>query len=164
MSKASAHYVIDRDGSVVQMVMDENRAWHAGVSSLNGIKNVNDFSIGIELVNWGIIQKKDNKYYAWPKNYNRIYDEKELGIPIEIDNVLWAPYPDIQIKSCIDLCGELRIKYPDITSDRIVGHMHIAPSRKQDPGPLFPFDRARKESSPILEIDYCDIRQDERNG
>ena len=47
----SAHYVIGKDGTVVQMVRDEHRAWHAGVSSHCGITNVNDFSIGIELVN-----------------------------------------------------------------------------------------------------------------
>ena len=47
----SAQYVVDRDGTTVQMVRDEDKAWHAGVSELDGIKGVNDFSIGIEMVN-----------------------------------------------------------------------------------------------------------------
>ena len=47
----SAHYVVDRDGAIVQMVRDEDKAWHAGVSELEGKKGVNDFSIGIEMVN-----------------------------------------------------------------------------------------------------------------
>jgi len=46
----SAHYVVGRDGRVVQMVKESDTAWHAGVSSLDGVKNVNYYSIGIELV------------------------------------------------------------------------------------------------------------------
>lgn len=46
----SAHYVVGRDGRVVQMVKDEDTAWHAGRSTLDGIPNVNFFSLGIELV------------------------------------------------------------------------------------------------------------------
>lgn len=50
-SRVSAHYVVDRNGRIVQMVRVEERAWHAGVSELDGIAHVNDFSVGIELVN-----------------------------------------------------------------------------------------------------------------
>lgn len=45
----SAHFYIKRDGELVQFVDAFKRAWHAGVSSLNGRGRVNDFSIGIEL-------------------------------------------------------------------------------------------------------------------
>jgi len=48
-SKVSAHYVVDRDGTVYRCVPDDRRAWHAGGSVLAGRDNVNDFSIGIEL-------------------------------------------------------------------------------------------------------------------
>jgi N-acetyl-anhydromuramyl-L-alanine amidase AmpD len=51
-SKVSAHYTIDRDGIVVAHVPEEKRAWHAGESRMkDGRGSVNDFSIGIELVN-----------------------------------------------------------------------------------------------------------------
>ncbi|MFN4329551.1 MAG: 1,6-anhydro-N-acetylmuramyl-L-alanine amidase AmpD [Limnobacter sp.] len=46
----SSHFLIDRDGSVVQFVGCENRAWHAGVSSGFGRTNFNHFSVGIELL------------------------------------------------------------------------------------------------------------------
>lgn len=49
-SKVSAHYLIGQDGTVYQLVHDEDVAWHAGVSSWRGRSGVNDFSIGIELV------------------------------------------------------------------------------------------------------------------
>lgn len=48
---ASAHYVIGKDGTIVQCVPDEKRAWHAGPSRFRGRYHVNDFAIGIELVN-----------------------------------------------------------------------------------------------------------------
>jgi len=51
-SRVSAHYTIDRDGTLVCHVPERLRAWHAGESKMkDGRKGVNDFSIGIELVN-----------------------------------------------------------------------------------------------------------------
>ena len=47
--KVSAHFLVRRDGSVIQFVPPERRAWHAGVSSWRGRERCNDFSIGIEL-------------------------------------------------------------------------------------------------------------------
>ena len=51
-SEVSAHYSIDRDGTIVSHVPEDKRAWHAGQSKMkDGRSRVNDFSIGIELVN-----------------------------------------------------------------------------------------------------------------
>ena len=52
-SAVSAHYVIDEDGTVTRLVPEARRAWHAGVSSWRGESDINDRSIGIELVNPG---------------------------------------------------------------------------------------------------------------
>ncbi len=53
-NEVSAHFTIGRDGSVVQHVPAEMAAWHAGPSlDLEGRRRVNQFSIGIELVNTG---------------------------------------------------------------------------------------------------------------
>ena len=49
--RVSAHYVVDRDGTIVQMVDERLAAWHAGVSELEGRSGVNDFSVGVELIN-----------------------------------------------------------------------------------------------------------------
>jgi N-acetylmuramoyl-L-alanine amidase len=43
----SYHAIIGRDGSITQLVPDDRRAWHCGVSSYGGVHDVNDFSIGI---------------------------------------------------------------------------------------------------------------------
>jgi AmpD protein len=47
--RVSAHFLIRRDGALMQFVSANARAWHAGVSSFNGRERCNDFSIGIEL-------------------------------------------------------------------------------------------------------------------
>jgi len=49
----SAHYMIDRDGTIYTLVPEPDRAWHAGESYWAGERNVNGRSIGIELVNPG---------------------------------------------------------------------------------------------------------------
>ncbi len=52
-AEVSAHYLIDEDGTVVRMVDEDKRAWHAGVARWGAISDVNSASIGIELVNPG---------------------------------------------------------------------------------------------------------------
>ena len=74
-AKVSAHYMVETDGSVFQLVDEENRAWHAGVSEWQGVTDINSASIGIEIVNGG---------HDWP----------------EADGSLPA-YPDVQIMSVI---------------------------------------------------------------
>ena len=53
-SQVSAHYVVGKDGSIIQMVNPFYRAWHAGVSrDIRGKENLNNFTIGIEIVHTG---------------------------------------------------------------------------------------------------------------
>ena len=52
-SKVSCHYLINRKGLIVQMIKDNHAAWHAGKSKWRNFKNLNENSIGIELVNKG---------------------------------------------------------------------------------------------------------------
>jgi N-acetylmuramoyl-L-alanine amidase len=67
-AKVSAHYLIDEDGSVVALVPERVRAWHAGVSAWLGEAGLNDRSIGIELVNpgheWGYRAFPERQYQA----------------------------------------------------------------------------------------------------
>lgn len=50
-AQVSAHYTIGKDGAIVQHVKDTDRAWHAGSSVWKGRNSVNDYGLGIELVN-----------------------------------------------------------------------------------------------------------------
>lgn len=62
--KVSAHFLIRRDGDVVQFVSTLHRAWHAGVSRFNQRDNCNDFSIGIELEGTDTQPFTDEQYHA----------------------------------------------------------------------------------------------------
>ena len=60
--KVSAHLLIQRDGSCVQYVPFDKRAWHAGKSAYEGREQCNDFSIGIELEGTEYIDYTDRQY------------------------------------------------------------------------------------------------------
>jgi N-acetyl-anhydromuramyl-L-alanine amidase AmpD len=63
----SSHYAIDRDGKIYLLVPEEKKAWHAGVSRMpppDNRKNVNDFSIGIELIGNEIVPFEKEQYSA----------------------------------------------------------------------------------------------------
>ena len=108
--KVSAHFLIHKDATFTQFVCCSKRAWHAGVSSFKGQEDVNSLSIGIEL-----------EYLGPDENGN------------------FPSYEKPQILSLVKLLDILVKKY-NIPYDHIVGHSDIAPLRKIDPGPMFPWD------------------------
>ena len=59
-SKVSCHYLIDRNGAIFRMVEDNKIAWHAGKSKWKNTKNLNKYSIGIEIQNKGHFIKYQN--------------------------------------------------------------------------------------------------------
>lgn len=132
----SAHVVIDRDGSITQLVPFNRKAYHAGVSAWGPHTNLNDHSIGIEIANFGLATSNTatdavflNKYKL-PKNrcINATHkNNKTTG--------WWEEYTDEQEKACAALCIALMHQYPGI--NEIVGHDDIAPNRKIDPGPAW---------------------------
>lgn len=61
-SKVSAHYLIDEDGTTYNLVPEDKRAWHAGLSYWAGEADINSHSIGIEIVNPG----HDHGYRPFP--------------------------------------------------------------------------------------------------
>lgn len=124
-SRASAHVVVGRNGSIDQIVPFNKKAWHAGVSKHNGRDNVNDFSIGIEIDNWG-----------WLKN-----GKSHSGAPIPAHlqfagsrggHNKWEAYREEQLQAVEEVVKAICDTYP---IEDIVGHEEIAPGRKQDPGP-----------------------------
>jgi AmpD protein len=101
--RVSAHFLIRRDGAVMQFVSTDDRAWHAGVSSFCGRERCNDFSIGIEM-----------------------------------EGTDFEPFEPVQYDRLVDLTHALQARYP-LTD--VMGHEHIAPGRKTDPGPFFDWPR-----------------------
>lgn len=63
-SGVSAHYVVDREGKIYQLVKESDKAWHCGQSELHGVKDINPISIGIEIVGDGKQEFTEAQYDA----------------------------------------------------------------------------------------------------
>ena len=124
-ARASAHVVVGRDGSIDQIIPFNKKAWHAGVSSWKGRDNVNDFSIGIEIDNWGwLTNGKSHAGEVVPEEFR--FTGNRSG------HAQWEAYREVQLQAVEEVVKAICDNYP-ITD--IVGHEDIAPGRKQDPGP-----------------------------
>ena len=110
--QVSAHFVIRRDGRLLQFVGCDRRAWHAGQSSWQGRENCNDYSVGIEL------EGSDSQ-----------------------------PFTEAQYAALMPLIAKLRARYP---IRAVVGHCHVAPGRKTDPGPCFDWAALRSRCPGLL--------------
>jgi N-acetylmuramoyl-L-alanine amidase len=143
--KASAHLVIDRDGTAIQCVRFDLVAHHAGKSRWKGIVGLNAHSIGIELANWGYLRSGGSGWesYTGVPIPNPVMANHRNGNPNGISGpISWEPYPAAQIAAAVDIARLLAATY-GITE--IVGHDDIAPSRKWDPGPAFDMARFRTQ-------------------
>ncbi|WP_434678695.1 N-acetylmuramoyl-L-alanine amidase [Pseudomonas sp. R1-18] len=118
--EVSSHYLIgDDDPATIYKLVDESaRAWHAGESEWDGRTWLNSSSIGIEIVNPGFKDTPTGR--------------------------LWYPYTESQIRSITLLLKDI-VKRNRIDPRHIIGHSDIAPMRKLDPGPLFPWKRLAQE-------------------
>ncbi|MEO0421543.1 MAG: N-acetylmuramoyl-L-alanine amidase [Pseudomonadota bacterium] len=118
----SSHYLVDRpDGRrgnvrVYRLVPESARAWHAGRSHWLGETALNASSIGIEIVNESACTPQET-----------------------LEGCAFTPYPPEQIDAVIALCQEILARHPDIEPWRVLAHSDIAPSRRVDPGPQFPW-------------------------
>ena len=138
--KASAHIIVDWDGSITQLIPFNKIAWHAGRSAWNGRTGLNKFSIGIEIVNPGHLKKVGQQYQSW---FGKFYPEEEVMAAIhrnESKERYWHVFKEEQIKAVKEVCELLIDKYG---IKEILGHEEIAPRRKTDPGPAFPLDKFR---------------------
>lgn len=137
-AKASAHLVIDRDGSITQMVKFDRIAWHAGVSQWGEIKGLNGHSIGIELVNAGKLVKRENGTWVnWAGNTIPAPRVTVLSHKNGSTAAGWEIYPAKQIAVALEVAIALHAHYQ---FEDVLGHDDISPKRKIDPGPAFPMN------------------------
>lgn len=141
-SKVSAHLVVGRDGSVVQMVPFDRAAWHAGKSSWNGRSGCNGFMIGIEVDNPGKLTVRGEHAYAW---FGEAFPLADCVVTDSSSRThgagAWLPYTDAQIAVVEGISRALAAAYPTIAGG--AGHYEVSPGRKVDPGPHFPMARMR---------------------
>ncbi len=109
-ASVSAHYVVEENGEVSSLVDENNRAWHAGVSKWEEDTDINDLSIGIEIVNPG------HPYPGYESEY--------------------VPFPDAQMVAVLKLAKDI-VERQAIKPCYVLGHSDVAWRRKIDPGELF---------------------------
>ena len=140
-AKASAHLVIDRDGRVYQFAPFNVVTWHAGQSNWHGINGLNQYAIGIELVNGGKLLRTQS---GWICPVDRrpvpIEDVILARHPNETSEAGWHEYTSQQIEAAVNIGALLARKY---NLQDVMGHEDIAPYRKCDPGPAFPMGSFR---------------------
>lgn len=153
VSSASAHIVIGRDGEVWQLASFDQRAWHCGESEWKGLKNLNSYAIGIELVNFGpVMLDKDGSFRSRYGHEVPADEVSEATHKNESEPRYWQKYPPAQLAKLVEVSRTILKAYPYI--EEVLGHDDIAPTRKTDPGPLFPMDWflvqiGRKEAPPV---------------
>ena len=121
----SSHYLVterqgDTPAKIYQLVDENRRAFHAGVSSWKGATMLNASSIGIEIVNRGGRRGPN-------------------GVGLKFQD-----FDPEQIDRVVELVKQIVARH-EIKPDRILGHSDIAPTRKNDPGPKFPWKRLADE-------------------
>ena len=130
--RVSSHYLVREDPVQVYRLVDESRlARHAGDSYWAGNAMLNAGSIGIEIVNSGYVDTPEGRVYA--------------------------PYSEAQIDTVVRLSKEIVARH-QIAPERVLGHADIAPGRKQDPGPQFPWKRLA-EAGIILWPDPAQVEE-----
>ena len=139
-SKASAHLVLARDGTITQLAPFTIKTWHAGLSHWDGLSGLNGYSIGIEMDNAGPLKKVGDTYQAW---FGTPYAEDQVVyVKHKLDDEprWWHAYTEIQIQKALEL-AQLLVRHYNLKD--VVGHEDIAPDRKRDPGPAFPLEHVR---------------------
>jgi N-acetylmuramoyl-L-alanine amidase len=132
----SSHYLIPEpddetyeksEVKVFKLVDEDRRAWHAGVSYWAGKSGLNDQSIGIEIVNQTWCHASDESVNPYTGGPERI--------------CFYPDFAEKQIDLLVELLDGILERHPDIKPTNIIGHSDIAPDRKIDPGPRFPWQR-----------------------
>lgn len=134
-SPVSSHYLVPEPGDetytrgqlrIHRLVAEDRRAWHAGRSYWAGAESLNNNSIGIEIVNRSAC----------------VDNNPEIENPVPEDqSCTFLEYPEEQLELVAELAADILDRYPDIDPVDVIGHADIAPGRRVDPGPLFPWKR-----------------------
>lgn len=135
--------MIGRDGKITQLVGFDKRAWHAGKSVWGQLENMNQFSIGIELVNAGKLRK--NAAGQWVDSSMKMIPADEVTIAKHKNDSVeagWHEYTEAQLEAALAVAVLLNSQYQ---FKDVLGHEDVSPGRKVDPGPLFPLESFRSK-------------------
>lgn len=95
-----------------------------------------------------VIRFVADKNRAWHAGVSRFQERdncNDFSLGIELEGDDFNPFSEIQYQRLNQLLKLIKVNYPAVTSDRIVGHCHVAAQRKSDPGPFFDWNRVEVE-------------------
>ncbi len=150
-AKASAHLVLGREGEIIQLAPFNVVTWHAGISHWAGLTGMNNYSIGIEMDNAGILKSAGDAYTS---SFGKVYPRSDVVLAKhKHDSVerAWHAYTAAQIERAFELAELLFSHYP---LKEVLGHEDIARGRKSDPGPAFPLGSVASRVAGRLEDDF----------
>ena len=139
------HYTAENFANSIAHLTGPNVSVHYLVPTFNTIDSTypND-----ALKIYCIVEESDRAWHAGVSTWGDATDLNDTSISIEIvnlaNNVEFQPYPEEQIALVIKLCKNILLRYPDIKPTHVLGHSDISVGRKQDPGPLFPWEKLHK--------------------
>tara|TARA_X000000368_G_C22804916_1_gene612007 strand:+ start:22 stop:570 length:549 start_codon:yes stop_codon:yes gene_type:complete len=82
-------------------------------------------------------------WHAGVSQYKNRENFNDFSIGIEIEGTPTTEYTNIQYEKLIQLIASIKLCYPRITDDNIIGHSDISPNRKKDPGDFFMWDKIK---------------------
>ena len=129
------HFVIGHDGKIVQMADCNKSCAHAGRSEWDGFKGLNQYFIGIELVNLGPLTKQSDGSYldAYDRPFNGLIRERKA-----FGHKYWEACPREQEEALLKLCRWIQDRYK-IPVDNFTAHYEVSPNRKIDPAGALSF-------------------------
>ena len=164
----SVHCTIERDGVIWKHLDDTNRAIHAGYGQWGGKSNMNNHALGFEIANLGWMDgpftgsgsgflgtevnvANDGKVYFRRESYTGS-DGKRKAVTLRTETACsqfpdhrpdwaekyWSLYPQEQLEAVFWIVWKWSQKFR-IMPENIIGHEHVSPHRKTDPGPAFPW-------------------------
>lgn len=146
----SAHFIVDRDGTIEQLAPLTDRTFHAGGSVFLGRQSVNERTIGIEIVNVGPLVQFNGGYWMVDGAGRPLRPFQgslvSAGGAPRYRYEIWEAYSVAAIEAVCRLTAMLGECFPILRSDpvaRLVGHEDVDPRRKMDPGPAFPWSIVR---------------------
>ena len=137
----STHLVIGKNGEIVQLVPFNKIAFHAGKSTHLDRKNLDDYAIGIEMDNAGLLQNNETEIKTWFGK--EIKEEERVKVVDENNNInFWHKYTPQQLKVVEQICHLLKKKY---NIKFLLGHNEVSLANMNDPGPAFPLKELREK-------------------
>jgi N-acetyl-anhydromuramoyl-L-alanine amidase len=130
-------------GAQVQALFTNQLDWkaHPYFESIRGMRVSSHFYIERDGQLWQFVSADDRAWHTGQSKFGDRDNCNDFSIGIELEGLEGQHFEPLQYERVAQLCHQLRARYPIA---HVVGHEHIAPGRKFDPGPAFDWSHLQK--------------------